>query len=112
MARTAIDLQTPTRAGLTPVFTNAILDGHMVSNNGRMILRIRNTGEAEVDVTVRFGGSVDGTPISGGKVITVPDTTGDVVTAVWPVDDYNQPDGRIWIDYEATDGVSVAALSV
>lgn len=111
MARTAIDVQAPTRAGLSPTFTAAIADGHMVSNNGRVLLRIKNTG-AEATVTVRFGGSVDGVPITGGRAITVPATTGDVITAVWPTDDYNQSDGRIWIDYSDPAGVSIAALAL
>lgn len=111
MAREALTLQTPTRAGLTPTFTPAIVDGHSFANNGRVILRFTNT-DVEATITVRFGGSVDGTAISGGRAITVPATTGDVTTAVWPQDDYNQGDGTVWIDYGDPTGVSVAALVV
>lgn len=113
MARTAVSLQEPTRAGLTPTFTPAIADGHMFSNNGRTILRFKNTGSATT-ATIRFGGSVDGTAISGGKTVTLPGTTGDVITSVWPPSDYNQSDGTVWIDYVGSPptGVSVAVLAV
>ena len=112
MPRTQVVAQEPTRAGLTPTFTAAIADGHSFANNGRTFLRFKNTSGSPVVVTVRFGGSVDGTAITGGKAITVPATTGDVTTGVWPKSDYDQPDGQVWIDYASPTGVSVAVLAV
>jgi hypothetical protein len=112
MARTRLDFQVPTRDGLTPQFTAATTDGHFFSNNGRTVLRFKNTG-AEAVVTIRFGGSRDGIAIDGGREITVPATTGDVTTAVWPTDDYAQSDGTTWIDYPVDPtGLSVAALAL
>lgn len=111
MARTAVLAQEPTRAGLAPNFTAATADGHSFANNGRMLLRFKNTGSATT-ATIRFGGSKDGTAITGGRTVTLPATTGDVITAVWPASDYNQGDGTVWIDYTVPTGVSVAVLAV
>ncbi len=112
MARTSLTPQIPTRAGLAVTFAAANTDGHSFANNGRMILRLKNTNAAARTVTVRFGGSVDGTAITGGKDIIVPALTGDMTTAVYPKGDYDQPDGTVWLDYSATADLTVAVLSV
>ncbi len=108
MPRTDIAPQTTTRAGITPTFTAAIADGHMFGNNGRRYLRVKNTDTTSKTVTVLYGSTVDGQTVPG-KAITVPAATGDVTTAAWP-SAYSQPDGRVWLDYSATTGVSVAVL--
>lgn len=112
MARTAVAVQTPTRAGLTPTFTAADgTNGNSVANNGRTILRIKNGSGSSVTATVSYAGFIDGVAITGGKAITIPATTGDVTTAVWTTD-YTQADGTIWIDWSAATTVTFCALSV
>ena len=108
MARTNIDAQVMARAGVTPSFTSAIAEGHMFVNNGRRALRIKNTDGSSKTVTVLYGTTVDGQTVPG-KTVTVAATTGDVTTAFWPAG-YNQTDGRVWFDYSAITGVSVAVL--
>lgn len=108
MARTEITAQAAVRTGLSPTFTNAFVDGHMFVNNGRRALRIKNTDSSSKTVTVQFGTTVDGQTVPG-KTITVPANTGDVVTDFWPYS-YNQSDGRVYFDYSATTGVSVAVI--
>ena len=107
MARTNVDAQTAVRGGLAPAFIPAITDGHMFVNNGRRCIRLKNTSASPVVVTARRP-NVDGDTVVG-KTITVPATTGDVETGFWPAG-YNQPDGRVWLDYPSTAGVTVAIV--
>jgi hypothetical protein len=101
VAYTSVAVQTPTRAGLTPTFTAADgTNGNAVSNNGRTILRFKNTSGSSVTATVNYSTVVDGTAITGGKAITIPATTGDVTTGVWTTD-YTQSDGTLHIDWSS-----------
>lgn len=113
MARISLATQTPARTGTTPSFTAANTDGHYFANDGHTILRIKNSDTTSKTVTVEFGGSKDGVSLATlGKAITVGANTGDVTTAVWPKDTYDQSDGTVYVDYSATTGVTIAALSV
>lgn len=112
MARLELTPQQPTRAGMTVTFAAANMpDGNKVSNNGRRQLRIKNSG-AEDTVTVLFGKSLDGVVLTQGKTITIPATTGDITTGTWPVDEYNQADGSLYINYATGSGLTVAVIDV
>lgn len=110
MARGDLTPQTPARTGTATTFTPAVVDGHAFANNGRRMLRIKNTDASPKTVTVISpplgdGRGVDPTPI------VVPATTGDVLTPCWPAS-YNQPTGRVHLDYSAVTGVSVAVIEI
>lgn len=113
MARQTVTPQTPTRAGLSPTFTAAHTDGHKFSNDGRTVIRVKNTDSTSKTFTVAFGGAKDGVSLATlGKTVTVAANTGDVITAVWPKDVYDQSDGTVYVDFSATTGVTAAYLSV
>ncbi|MGH3942500.1 MAG: hypothetical protein ACRDTG_28530 [Pseudonocardiaceae bacterium] len=82
----------------------------MFVNNGRRQLQIKNTDATSKTVTVLIPTLVDGQTVPG-KQIVVPATTGDVITPFWPAT-YTQADGRVWLDYSATTGVSIAVIEV
>ena len=114
MARTALNAETiNSQTTRTPTFTAAIADGHMVKNDGLTFLRVKNTDGSSKTVTVLIPETLAGVAAAnGGRQHTVPATTGDVTIGPFP-DEYTQPsDGRVWFDYSATTGVSVAVLKV
>jgi len=87
-------------------------NGNSFSNNGRRILRIKNASGSVVTATVKFGKTIDGVDTDAGKEITIPATTGDITTAVWPPDEYNQPDGTVHIDWSSGTTVTIAVVEV
>lgn len=112
MARTALTAQQPSRTGMAVSFAAVNgADGNKVSNNGRRQLRFKNTGSAD-QATVLFGGTIDGVALTQGKAITLPATTGDITTGLWPVDEYNQADGMLYINFTSGSGVTVAVVDV
>jgi hypothetical protein len=113
MARTDLPVTAITRAGhdlSAAAGTAAIADGHMYVNNGRRMVRLRNTNAAARTVTVQIPGEVEGQAIPD-RAYVVPATTGDVLipplTAV-----YNQANGKVYLDYDATPGLTVQVLEL
>jgi hypothetical protein len=114
MARTAVAAETiNSQTTRTPTFTAAIADGHMAMNDGLTYLRVKNTDGSSKTVTVLIPATLAGVAAAnGGRTHTVPATTGDVTIGPFPAE-YTQPsDGRVWWDYSATTGVTVAVLQV
>ncbi|MFE3197168.1 hypothetical protein [Embleya sp. NPDC059237] len=110
MARADLTVQAVSRAGLTPAFTAAVVDGHMFPNDGRTLLRVKNSDAAAKTVTFAIPATVDGQAVTARQV-TIPANTGDVVIGPWPAA-YNQASGKVWVDYSAVTGVTVAAVAV
>lgn len=112
MARTDLTVTPLTRAGLSlaAAGTAAIADGHMFTNNGRRMLRVRNTDSSSKTVTAQIPGTVDGQDIAD-RQYTIPATTGDVVIPPFP-NAYNQADGKVYLDYSAITGLSVQVIEL
>lgn len=97
----------------TPTFTAAIADGHMVTNDGLTFLRVKNSDAASRTVTVLIPGTLAGVAVvNGGRQHTVPANTGDVTIGPFPPEYTQSSDGRVWWDYSAVAGVTVAVLQV
>lgn len=114
MARVALNAETSnSQTTRTPTFTAAIADGHMATNDGLTYLRVKNTDGTSKTVTVLIPKTLAGVAAAnGGRAHTVPATTGDVTIGPFPPE-YTQPsDGRVWWDYSATTGVTVAVVKV
>lgn len=113
MARTAITPEViNSQTTRTPSFTAAFVDGHMANNDGCTFLRVKNTDASPKTVTVLIPKTLAGVAAAnGGRQHTVPATTGDVTIGPFP-DSYTQDDGRVYWDYSALTGVSVAVLRV
>lgn len=112
MARVAIARQQVSDAGLTPVYSPANLDGHLVENSGgRLVLHVRNHGEEELVLTIRSGYNVSGLKLEDRRVVI--HGGGGQFIGPLKAEVYNQPgSSEVWIDYSVTDGVEVAALLI
>jgi hypothetical protein len=114
MARIALNPETiNSQTTRTPTFTAAIADGHMAANDGLTVIRVKNTDAAPITVTVLIPATLAGiAAANGGRQHTVGATTGDVTIGPFP-DAYTQSsDRRVWWNYSATTGVTVAVLQV
>jgi hypothetical protein len=113
MARTNINAETiNSQTTRTPTFTAAIADGHMTTWHPDMFLRVKCTDGSSKTVTVLCPTDPQtGLAFAnGGRQHTVPATTGDVTIGPFPKEYIQASDGRVWWDYSATTGVSVAVL--
>lgn len=99
--------------GLIAAYSAAAPEGHTVENNGKVILHIVNASAADVTVTILSGYVRAGLKLAD-RVVTV-QAGKSAFLGPFPPDIYNQSDGgagQVYIDYSATEGVTVAALLV
>lgn len=111
MARTSLARQQMSDTGLIAAYSPATEEGHKVENNGRVILHVCNDSEDTVTAKILSGYVRAGlkladreVPIEAGKQKFIGPFATDI---------YNQTDGgagQIYVDYSATEGVTVAAL--
>lgn len=104
----AIPVQENTLAGLTVSYVAAGA-GDAILNDGRVIIRYRNTNAAARIVTITPQKKVKGvtlTPIA----VTVPLTNGDKEIGPFDPEIFNQADGTLAITYDQTAGLTVAAV--
>lgn len=111
MARVSLARQLLADTGLLAAYTPAVVEGHAFENNGKAILHIRNNAGSPVDVTIRSGYVRSGLKLAD-RVISV---AAGASIFVGPLDPqvYNQTDGgagQVYVDYSATEGVTVAVL--
>ncbi|MEV4806767.1 hypothetical protein AB0K18_42805 [Nonomuraea sp. NPDC049421] len=108
MARTDLTPASTSRTGLAWSGTPANVDGHAFGDNGRRLVRIKNTADAARTVTVPTALQVDGLEVEDLDV-PVPATTGDVTIGPFtPI--YRQPNGKVHLDYDDADGLSVQLI--
>jgi hypothetical protein len=107
MARTALTVQQVTRAGLTPAYSAAPVDGHSILNGGKELLHVK-TGGTACNVTIQTPGSVDGQAVAD-RVVAI-GTSSERIIGPFPPDIYNQASGEIYVDFSAVTSVTVAAL--
>jgi hypothetical protein len=108
MARTALSVQSITRAGLNPSYTAANADGHSISNDGKKtFLHVKNGGGGSVDVTVQTPGSVDGLAVAD-RVVAVP-AGEERAIGPFPTAYYGS---TVNVDFSGVTSVTVAALKV
>ncbi len=107
MARTALTVQQITRAGLTPSYSAANVDGHSIANNGTEFLHVK-TGSTGCTVTVKTPGQVDGLDIAERTVVI--GTSSERMIGPFPRGTYNQPGEEVHVDFSAVTQVTVAAI--
>ncbi|MGH3834095.1 MAG: hypothetical protein ACRDSF_00105 [Pseudonocardiaceae bacterium] len=104
-----MSLRTPeqlARSGTTPTFSAADVAGDRFANDGRTMVRFKNTNASARTVTFAIPITVDGQAVAG-KQLTVPATTGDVTTDVFPPE-YNNTLGEVSWTYSTITDVTVA----
>lgn len=110
MARVSLARQQLSDAGVVPVYSPAVAEGHAVENDGRIVLHIFNTREDPVTVTIQTAYVRAGLKLAD-RVVEIPAQRAAFIGPFSP-DVYNQSDGTIYVGYSAVDGVTVAALLV
>jgi len=113
MTRALLTVQDVIQTGITPSYTQAIVDGTSFPNVGLPILvHIKNTSGASTTVTFQTPGKAKGETITV-RTVTVPATNGDKMVSFFPPDIFNQADGTVYVDFSTYGaGVVVAAFLV
>ena len=111
MARTSLARQQLTDTGLMAAYSPAAAEGHAVENNGRIVLHVCNDSEEEVTVKILSGYVRAGLKLADREVLI--EAGKQKFIGPFATDIYNQTDGgagQVYVDYSATEGVTVAAL--
>jgi len=111
MARVSLARQQLADTGLVAAYSPTAAEGHSIENNGKIILHVCNDSEADITVTILSGYVRAGLKLAD-RVVNVAAGT-SVFIGPFATDIYNQSDGgagQIYVDYSATEGVTVAAL--
>lgn len=113
MARTVLAAQQIVATGLEPVYTAANADGHFFENDGNTILHVKNGSGADVDVTLQTPATQGGLAVAE-QVVTVTAGEERFIGRLLPAL-YNRPTGgadagKVYVDFEAVDTVTVALL--
>jgi len=106
-AMTALTVQQTTRAGLTPSYAAANVDGHSIPNTGAEILHIKTVGTA-CTVTIPIPGTVDGQAVTSKTVVI--GTSSERMIGPFPTNTYNQADGSVHFTFSAVTAVTCAAI--
>lgn len=110
MARAALTVQTVSKAGITPSYVSAESDGNSFTNEGDVLLQVKNGG-SEITVTVQTPTKVDGVDIAE-LTVTIPATSGDKMIGPFSPTVFNQSAGIVYVDYSGVSSVTVAAFKL
>lgn len=110
MPRTALTVQQISTGGLTPSYVAADqVNGMEFVNDGDTFLHVKNTNASQRTVTVTTPRTVDGLAIADPAIV-VPATTGDKMIGPFPPATFNQAGGLVYVDFDASAGVTIAAI--
>lgn len=110
MPRTALTVQTTSRAGLAAVYSPAdAVNGNDFPNTGGEFLHVKNTGAAPVTLTIPTPVTIDGLAVAD-RTVSIPATTGDLFIGPFDNSFYGGNDGRVQLDWSAATGVTIAVL--
>lgn len=108
MARTALTVQQVSRAGITPTYGAANVDGHSFPNTGVELVHVKNAGGASMNVTVQTPNAVDGLAIAD-RVVAVANGSEKMI-GPFPRSTYNQGAEEVYLDFSAVTSVTIAAI--
>lgn len=111
MARVSLARQQLSDTGLVAAYSPAAAEGHSAENNGKVILHVVNSSAADITITILSGFVRAGLKLAD-RTVTVPAGKA-IFIGPFATDIYNQSDGgagQAYIDYSATEGLTVAAL--
>jgi hypothetical protein len=102
-------VQELSRAGITPTYNaGTVTDGDGFTNDGVTFIHVLNTG-GSTTLTIQTPGTVDGLAITD-RTVTIPATTGTKLIGPFPVDKYNQSDGKVYLDWSQVTGITFAVV--
>lgn len=110
MARTDLTPALAARSGLAWAGVPANVDGHAFGDNGKRLLRFKNSDAAARTVTIATTVQIDGLDVEDLQVV-IPASTGDVTMGPF-TGIYRQPNGKVHVDYDDVDGLSVQLIEV
>jgi len=113
MPRVSLARQQLSDTGLVAAYSPAAAEGHSIENNGKIILHVCNDSEQDITVTILSGYVRAGLKLAD-RIVNVAAGT-SVFIGPFATDIYNQTDGgagQIYVDYSATEDVTVAALLI
>ncbi len=79
------------------------------NNDGRMFIRVANTGATTQTVTVQTPGTVAGLDVAE-YVATIPPTSGIQYIGAFPPSAFNQSDGSVYVDLSVSTTLTVACM--
>jgi hypothetical protein len=111
MSRTTVTVQECVRAGITPTYNAGTLtDGDAFTNDGKTMIQVLNTG-GSTTLTIQTPGTVDGLAITD-RTVVIPATTGNKYIGPFPTTQYNQSDGKVYLDWSQVTGITFAVVRV
>lgn len=114
MARTAISVQQPGLAGATPSYgsVDQANGNYFVWPGVGVILHIKNTNASTRTITLTNNGAKLGGLSTTSPSLVIPATTGDKMIALSDVAGLLQSNGQIYLDWDASAGVTIAIVRV
>lgn len=93
-------------SGIEPVYVAADANGHILDNDGSLIIDVNNQSGGSINVTIAANYSAGGITL-GNLVVAVPSTKRREIGPFPPLV-YNDTSGKITITYSAVGSVTVA----
>lgn len=106
MARTDLTVQTLTRDGIDPAYTDAIADGHRFDNR-HVFAHVKNTDTSSHTVTFVTSRQIAGLDVAD-LAVSVP-AGGEQMVGPFPATVFA---GSVDVDYSATTGVSIGVFEL
>jgi hypothetical protein len=112
MARTVLNIQTVTRAGLEVAYQNGDLaNGHSLDNaSQKVIIHVKNASVGSINVTIPTPGTVDGLAVAD-LIVAVP-ASEERFIGPFPRNVYGQAGSLVFVDLSDDTTVTLAALQV
>jgi hypothetical protein len=108
MPRSDLTVQQIARTGIVPSYAAANALGNSIPNDGQVFVHIKNGAGAPINVTVLVPALVDSMAITA-RVVAVANGSEKMI-GPFPPGIFNQPDGKVYVDYSSETTITVAAI--
>lgn len=103
-------IQDVTSAGTLPTYA-AVASTDQVSNNGKVVLHVKNASNANVTLTIGSQVACD-QGSTHNTTVTVTNSAAGHLVGPFPTTRFNDASGYVQLAYSATASVTVAALDI
>lgn len=105
----ALTIQQSSLAGLTPAYAAASVGGDTITNDGKVVLHVKNGGATSINVTVVSTAPARPGLAPASNVVAVP-AGGERIIGPLDASAFNDANGAVSITYSGTTTVTVAAI--